>query len=265
MCQIFQTVRGRKPNSNATLSAMGVDSLGAIMFIRFLSDSVGGIKITPAEVYSSGVTIKSFSDVLHRRLIKENPAALRKLGLSDTASAFDAEATSLLEDGLANNNISNNVRGSHGESSSFTKQRDQGGFDATGNNEDDYEEPDNAAADFDELVAANRSVFEGLRGVFTFMVLYDHFHNPLSQMSAGVQADTSLFIIISGVTTALQVSPSLAVIFTFIILHYLIVLSAIFTKLRLLSFESLLHESRIYPSSSLFQILDGKTFSYLEQ
>ena len=57
---------------------------------------------------------------------------------------------------------------------------------------------------FEDILTSNRDIIEGLRGVFTFLVLYDHFHNPHNAISSSFTADTYLFIMISGFTTALQ-------------------------------------------------------------
>ena len=57
---------------------------------------------------------------------------------------------------------------------------------------------------FEDILTSNREVIEGLRGVFTFLVLYDHFHNPHNAISSSFTSDTYLFIMISGFTTALQ-------------------------------------------------------------
>jgi hypothetical protein len=81
VCNIFQRVRGRRPNPSSSFAAMGVDSLGAVLFLRILSDSLGGVRIAPSEVYAHGVTVRSFSEALHRRLVGEHPTALAKLGL----------------------------------------------------------------------------------------------------------------------------------------------------------------------------------------
>jgi hypothetical protein len=50
----------------------------------------------------------------------------------------------------------------------------------------------------------DRKLLEGVRGIFTFLVLYDHFHNPKNAIASDFTADTYLFVMISGFTTALQ-------------------------------------------------------------
>ena len=51
-------MRGKRPNLSNSFASIGVDSLGAVMFIKYLSDSVGGIRIEPSKIYAPGVTIR---------------------------------------------------------------------------------------------------------------------------------------------------------------------------------------------------------------
>lgn len=80
ICDMVEQMRGRRPSSGSSFAAIGVDSLGAVMFIKFLSDSLGGIRIEPAKIYAPGVTIRSFAEGLIVRLEKEGPDALLHLG-----------------------------------------------------------------------------------------------------------------------------------------------------------------------------------------
>ena len=57
---------------------------------------------------------------------------------------------------------------------------------------------------FDNLVVSNIRIIEGLRGILTFMVLWDHFHTDIKEYNFDIQADTYMFVIISGLTSALQ-------------------------------------------------------------
>ena len=66
------------------------------------------------------------------------------------------------------------------------------------------EEVQRLEAFFDEILMSNRLTLEGLRGVFIFLVLYDHFHNPRTFPSIAFQADNYLFMMMSGITTSLQ-------------------------------------------------------------
>lgn len=42
-------------------------------------------------------------------------------------------------------------------------------------------------------------IFNIMSGVFTFFVLYDHFHHPHSAINQAFTADTYLFIMLSGI------------------------------------------------------------------
>ena len=66
------------------------------------------------------------------------------------------------------------------------------------------EEVQRLEASFDEIMMSNRLTLEGLRGIFIFLVLYDHFHNPRTLPSIAFQADNYLFMMMSGITTSLQ-------------------------------------------------------------
>ena len=55
---VIPQVRGRRPVLANSFASIGVDSLGAVMFIKYLSDSVGGIRIEPSKIYAPGVTIR---------------------------------------------------------------------------------------------------------------------------------------------------------------------------------------------------------------
>jgi hypothetical protein len=51
-------VRGRRPKLSNSFASIGVDSLGAVMFIKYLSDSLNGLRLEPAKIYAPGITIK---------------------------------------------------------------------------------------------------------------------------------------------------------------------------------------------------------------
>lgn len=52
-------------------------------------------------------------------------------------------------------------------------------------------------------MVSNVRLLQGIRGILTYMVLWDHFHQP-APFSTVVFTDTFLFILMSGFTTALQ-------------------------------------------------------------
>jgi Phosphopantetheine attachment site len=82
ICDTIEKLRGRRPAFSSSFASIGVDSLGAVMFIKYLSDSLGGIRIEPAKIYAAGITIKSFAEALLIRLEREKPEALLFLGVS---------------------------------------------------------------------------------------------------------------------------------------------------------------------------------------
>ena len=51
---------------------------------------------------------------------------------------------------------------------------------------------------------ANKRLIDGLRGIFTIMVLYNHWHSDATYVSTALNVDTTLFYMISGFTTASQ-------------------------------------------------------------
>ena len=80
ICDTVEKLRGRRPTYGSSFASIAVDSLGAVMFVKYLSDSLGGIRIEPAKLYAPGITIKLFAENLLTRLEVECPVALEKLG-----------------------------------------------------------------------------------------------------------------------------------------------------------------------------------------
>ena len=58
---IVDSVKGFRPSPMASFATIGVDSLGAVMFVRRLSDSLGGFRIAPTAVFAAGSTIRTTS------------------------------------------------------------------------------------------------------------------------------------------------------------------------------------------------------------
>ena len=197
VCGVFEAVRGRRPQESASFASLGVDSLGAVLFLRVLSESVGSARIHPSDVYAPGVTVRSFALGLHARLAEQDPGALERLGLPQQPPG-------------PRDRIEGLVTGGH-EGSGDEDGEEEGGDD------DDEErggvgaarpwawEGDFEAA-FSDLVASNVRLLVGLRGVFCFLVLWEHFHyeSRTDEMSPFFSADTSLFVVFSGLSTALQ-------------------------------------------------------------
>eukprot|EP01041_Mallomonas_annulata_P011944 gene11944-25025_t len=163
ICDLIDKARGRRPHITSSFASIGVDSLGAVMFIRMLSESIGGLKIYPSEIYQPGVTILTFSEKLYQRLLVEKPEVLESLRAASVGSEeldIDIEA------------------GRQSCSKPFLG--------------------------FDDVLLANKKVLEGLRGMALLLVFWEHFRGQYVYGSYNFKANTAMFIIISGFTTALQ-------------------------------------------------------------
>lgn len=178
VCNLLEQLRGYRPLPTATFASVGVDSLGAVMFVRNLSVSLQAIRIPQKDLYLPGVTILSFCVNLQARLLIEKPELLSHLGLFEILSIEDKND---LENG-DNNNNNNNNRQSNGDTVTM-------GFES-----------------FEDNLVYNQKVLEGLRGMFIIMVYYDRFRGcgPLNIPNLSIRADTAMFVLISGFTTALQ-------------------------------------------------------------
>ena len=251
ICIIIEKVRGRRPlrTGAASFASIGVDSLGAVLFVKYLSESVGGVKIDPLTVYAPGVTVRSFAEDLYKRLEEKHPEVLHALGIPpehdvesypsrDIRGSSDMiHNTSQRRNGIAGSGVVRDRSSSlysssssppmrhsaHEWSDSIIEERERGGggeceyeSDAFACNtegiddvivDDHYEGATDAReleTSFDNILAANRSLVEGLRGVFALFVLIDHFHDPDHRITDAFMTDTYLFILFSGFTTALQ-------------------------------------------------------------
>ena len=183
VCDVVERLRGQRPKGSTSFAAMGVDSLGAVLFLRMLSESLGGLRIPATAVYGPGVTIQSFSEALHKRLQTENPSVLNELGIIEEADLQEHIATEV------------------------SRTRSVGGDSDVS---DDGREHLLISKDytFDDMLLANRDVLEGMRGVLMVMVVWDHFRNPKYQISTAYGGDTMVFVVLSGFTTALQLRPT---------------------------------------------------------
>ena len=73
-----------------------------VVFLFQLSDSFGGVHISPSKIYTPGVTIKSFAKELYDRLMVENPTVLiERLGRFDVMGgpSHDEESGAVGDDG----------------------------------------------------------------------------------------------------------------------------------------------------------------------
>ena len=77
----IEAVRGSRPLTTSSFASIGVDSLGAVLFIRYLSDRLDGMHIEPSQLFAPRVTVQSFAIDLWQRLLLERPNLLRTLGI----------------------------------------------------------------------------------------------------------------------------------------------------------------------------------------
>ena len=161
ICDVMEAIKGKRPQVNANFSSIGVDSLGAVLFIRSLSESLGGIQIEPSKIYSPQTTIVGLAEEMYHQLSIENPSLLSKLRI--TGGADDAEI----------------------------------------DNTDDYAKSA-VEMDLEEGFLTNRKLYDGLRGILTIMVLWDHYHPDNMPTVDSFQSDTLLFVVLSGFTAAVQ-------------------------------------------------------------
>lgn len=139
VCGVIRSINGRWPRPDSFFTSVGVDSLGAVIFVRNLSDSLGGAKISQSDVFDSQLTIFAFSKKIFEEISATNPDTLKELNI-DRAVDLDGSV-------------------------------EDGGRDA----EHDVE------ADTELGFLSNWRLYEGMRGVFTFMVLWDHYDPPNSE------------------------------------------------------------------------------------
>ena len=173
-------IRGRYIKPTATLASIGVDSLGAVLFLKYLSDTLQ-LRVEAKQLYEPGVTVRALAQKLHMRLAQEKPEVARKLGL-------EADPNKLQE----------NRAEAEAEGEGTGEGEGEGEEDALEEWERQQEEA------FEECIGRNRLLHDGLRGVFTFLVLWEHFHRREWNLSNSFVANTSLFVLSSGLTTVLQ-------------------------------------------------------------
>ena len=167
---VLKESRGVNASSSSSFASVGIDSIGGIFFIRALSDALGGISISPRELYSPGTTVGSFASKLQLRITNERPELLPVI----EASA-DVKTLTMM-------------------SSGFDLEEGK----AAGSEEGSEEAVDSLHF----AITSNLRLLQGLRGLFTIMVLFDHYTSM--RHSAAILADTSLFVILTGFSTALQ-------------------------------------------------------------
>jgi hypothetical protein len=91
---LVRRLRGVELKPTSTFGSIAVDSLGSVMFLRLLSEGLDGIPIRPVQLYSPGVSVRSFSIALYDWLKDNRSGVLLKLGISSAVGTFDVEAGS---------------------------------------------------------------------------------------------------------------------------------------------------------------------------
>ena len=169
VCKLMHSLKGITPKPSSTFGALGVDSLGAALFVKLLSDSLGGIRINQVKMYRSGVTVRTFADELYERLLEEKPSVVAELGLRPN---HDIEA---------------------------------------GGEEEDSEgcEFDRYEKSFASLISSNTRFINGIRGIFTVLVLWGHYHGEAYAVIPTGDAVVFLFVLVSGLATAFQLRDPL--------------------------------------------------------
>ena len=126
----------------------------------------------------------------------ENPSLLDQLGLTVGVQSYLMSDPGHMEQGLT--------------SSAQEQQISENEREAAENDEDTEEYMGQSLVlecetSFEELLNSSRVLMEGFRGLFIFLVLYDHFHSPKEDpIGDTFMVDTYLFVMISGITTTLQ-------------------------------------------------------------
>ena len=82
----IEAVRGSRPLMTSSFASIGVDSLGAVLFIRYLSDRLEGVHIEPSMLYAPKVTVQSFAADIWERLLHERPDLFIKLRISESGA-----------------------------------------------------------------------------------------------------------------------------------------------------------------------------------
>ena len=77
-----------------------MDSLGAVLLVRALSDSLGGVRIKLERMFRAGVTVRSFADELYAQLLEENPEVIKKLGILPSGDVESAADILIDDDGV---------------------------------------------------------------------------------------------------------------------------------------------------------------------
>eukprot|EP01041_Mallomonas_annulata_P014734 gene14734-31314_t len=204
---IVYRVQGYRPSSTASFGTIAIDSLAAVIFVRALSESIDNFKIETSKIFTPGVTIKSLAEELYQQLEGKRPDILDQLNII-SPSSYSSYAYSRNEC-VSNENI---IRGDTTTTTTINPIRNRSTHKQIEvENGDDVEDEDSINTDvisekFDAAILSNAKLIEGLRGVLVIMVLWDHFHHGM--LNDIWRSDTTLFVLLSGFTTSIQLRHS---------------------------------------------------------
>ena len=124
--RIIEQQRGTKVRSSNTFAAIGMDSLGAVLFVRALSDSLGGVPIKTAQIFRAGVTVYSFSEDLYLQILESQPAVLTELNIHPCNQGSSIDKIATVEDSIEHyeaylsNHLASNIRFFQGVRGAYT-------------------------------------------------------------------------------------------------------------------------------------------------
>ena len=228
--------KGFNPKPSDNFANIGVDSLGAIIVIATLSESLQGLRIGPADVFTPGITVEIFAKTLYCRMITEKPGVMESLGIvieslregSRTADAdnilpteWNATAEDSAEKGIGMMGKSYSSAVFPNSASATLNGETHRKFSAEEQHkkvEIEKEEESQARLacawsfeqEFETLytttIASNIKILDGIRFVFTLVVLFDHFWVNTSWYlrNRTLGCSINMFMVVTGWGTALQ-------------------------------------------------------------
>jgi hypothetical protein len=153
-----------KPQPSSSFAMIGIDSIGAVTFKNFLSKSLGGISVNQSLIFDPDTTIESFAVHIYETVLKKDPKLLTKLNIAKAIENF--------EESDVENGIQKVIKPVKKDAHSL----------------------------FNHAMLLNKGFIDGVRGFVMILVFVDHnFYTNYKLL-----ADTSLFLILTGFTTALQ-------------------------------------------------------------
>ena len=94
LCSIIASTRGTQLFKTSSFASIGIDSFGAVLFLRQVSSKFGDIRIDAKHLYSPGVTIQSFARALFNQLQVEKPELLQSLSIVEELEDVSLETIS---------------------------------------------------------------------------------------------------------------------------------------------------------------------------